>query len=66
MPSSILFDWDVLSPSPERRQIDDAVFDALDLSQDKRVAVYEGMIELAENRRRRARNLSYHFTLTMT
>ncbi len=57
MPSSILFDWDVLSPSPERRQIDDAVFDALDLTQDKYDAVYEGMIELAENSRRLARSV---------
>ena len=47
-------DWDVLDPSPARRKIDDAVFDALSLTQGERDAVYEGVTELVENRLRRA------------
>ena len=39
-------DWDVLTPSPERRQIDNVVFEALDLTQGERDAVYEGVNEL--------------------
>ena len=50
------FNWDVLKPSPERRLIDDAVFDILGLTQGERDAVYEGVTELVENRRRRARS----------
>ena len=49
-------DWDVLNPSPARRKIDDAVFDALSLTQGERDAVYEGVTELVENRLRRARS----------
>ena len=49
--------WDVLTPSPERRLIDDAVFDVLSLTQGERDAVYEGVTELVENRRRRARSV---------
>ena len=49
-------DWDVLRPSPARRKIDDAVFDALSLTQGERDAVYEGVTELVENRLRRARS----------
>ena len=50
-------DWEVLKPSPERRKIDDAVFDALGLTQGERDAVYEGVTELVENRLRRARSV---------
>ncbi len=50
-------DWDVLSPSPERMQIDDAVFDVLGLTQGERDGVYEGVRELVENRMRRARSV---------
>ena len=39
-------DWDVLSPSPERLAIDTRVFDALELTQDERDAVFEGVSEL--------------------
>ena len=46
--------WDVLAPSRERRQIDDAVFDALELTQDEQDAVYEGVKELVENRMTKA------------
>ena len=47
-------DWDVLQPSQERRLIDDAVFDALGLTQGERDAVYEGVTELVENRIQKA------------
>ena len=50
-------DWDVLTPSLKRRLIDDAVFDLLDLTQGERDAVYEGVTELVENRRRRAQRV---------
>ena len=49
--------WDVLTPSPERRIIDDAVFDVLSLTQGERDGVYEGVRELVENRMRRARSV---------
>ena len=48
-------DWDVLTPSPERRHIDDAVFDALGLTAGEREAVYEGVTKLVSNRKQRAR-----------
>ncbi len=48
-------DWDVLTPSPERRHIDDAVFDALALTAGEREAVYAGVAELVNNRKQRAR-----------
>ena len=50
-------DWDVLAPSPERKQIDDAVFDVLGLTRGERDGVYEGVRELVENRVRRARSV---------
>ena len=50
-------DWDVLSPSPERRLIDDAVFDVLGLTQGERDGVYEGVRELVQNRKRRAKSV---------
>ena len=49
--------WDVLTPSAERRQIDAAVFDALELTQGEQDAVYEGVTELVGNRLRRARSV---------
>ena len=49
--------WDVLKPSPARRQIDNAVFDALRLTTGEREAVYEGVSELVTNRKRRARSV---------
>ena len=50
-------DWDVLTPSAARRTVDDAVFDALGLTPTERQAVYAGVTELVENRRRRARSV---------
>ena len=50
-------DWDVLTPSTERLQIDAALFDVLGLSQGERDAVYEGVNELVENRLKRARSV---------
>ena len=50
-------DWDVLTPSAARRHIDGAVFDALGLTPAERQAVYAGVTELVENRRRRARSI---------
>lgn len=47
-------DWNVLTPSPERRQIDDAVFDALGLTAGEQDAVYAGVTQLVANRKRRA------------
>ena len=56
-PDTAIFDsanWDVMEPSPERRQIDEAVFEALGLTAGEREAVYEGVYELVGNRKRRA------------
>ena len=50
-------DWGVTSPSSERRMMDDAVFDALGLTEGERDGVYEGVRELVENRMRRARSV---------
>ena len=47
-------DWDVLSPSTERWQIDGMVFDALGLTAGERAAVYEGVMELVGNRKQKA------------
>ena len=49
-------DWDVLSPSAERWQIDGMVFDALGLTAGERAAVYEGVMELVGNRKQKAGN----------
>ena len=49
--------WDTLNPSPERRVVDDAVFDVLSFTQGERDGVYEGVWELVENRQRRARSV---------
>ena len=51
-------DWDVLTPAAARRHIDGAVFDALGLTAGERDAVYEGVTELVQNRRRRAGSVS--------
>ncbi len=48
-------DWDVLAPSAARRHIDEAVFNALELTAGERDAVYEGVWELVQNRQQRAR-----------
>lgn len=62
-PTAILFQdaklfantsWDVLSPSKERRRLDDMIFDALNLTQDERDGVYEAVIELIETRLQKA------------
>ena len=50
-------DWDVLTPSAARRHIDVAVFDTLGLTAGERDAVYAGVAELVENRKRRARSV---------
>lgn len=50
-------DWDVLTPSPARQEIDTAVFDALGLSSGEREAVCEGVVDLVENRKKRARSV---------
>ncbi len=49
--------WDVLSPSAARWQIDGMVFDALGLTAGERLAVHEGVTELVTNRKRRARSV---------
>ena len=46
--------WDVLTPSAERKQIDDAVFDTLGMSAGERDGVYEAVGELVRNRKQRA------------
>lgn len=50
-------DWDVLTPSAERLEIDAAVFDALGLTAGEREAVYEGVSELVGNRLKRAQSV---------
>ncbi|MFL5658631.1 MAG: Eco57I restriction-modification methylase domain-containing protein [Ktedonobacteraceae bacterium] len=49
--------WDVLHPSPDRRTLDDIIFEALNLTQGEREAVYEGVIELVETRLEKAKSL---------
>lgn len=51
-------DWDVLNPSAARRHIDEAVYDALGLTAGEREAVYAGVCELVENRKRKASSVS--------
>ena len=50
-------DWDVLTPSAERRELDAAMFDALGLTAGERDAVYAGVSDLVGNRLRRARSV---------
>ena len=47
-------DWDVLSPSAGRWQIDGMAFDAMGLTAGERAAVYEGVTELVGNRKQKA------------
>ena len=47
-------EWDVMNPSNARRQLDDLVYDALGLTAGERDAVYAGVRELVENRKRKA------------
>lgn len=49
--------WDVLSPSSDRRALDTIVFDALNLTQGEREAIYEAVIELVEARFTKAQSL---------
>ena len=49
--------WDVLHVSPERTRIDEVVFEALGLTTGECEAVYEGVTELVNHRRTRARSL---------
>ncbi len=49
--------WDVLTPSAERRKIDDEVFEALGLSTGEQEAVYEGVTELVRNRKTKAKSV---------
>ena len=59
-PDAALFsttNWDVLTPSPARQEIDGAVFDALSLTTSERDAVYEGVTKLVENRKKKAGSL---------
>lgn len=39
-------DWDVLNPSRERQAIAVCVFDELELTQEERIAVYGGVVEI--------------------
>ena len=48
--------WDVLNPSPERRMVDDAVFDALGLTQGERDDVYEAVRDLVTKRSTKAKS----------
>ena len=43
--------------SKERKQLDDIIFDALNLTQGEREAVYEAVVNLVESRLRKARSL---------
>ena len=47
-------EWDVMRPSDARRRLDTLVYDALGLTAGEREAVYEGVRELVENRKRKA------------
>jgi len=46
--------WDVLAPSTDRKTLDSIVFDALNLTQTERDAVYEAVINLVEARLKKA------------
>ncbi len=48
--------WDILQPSPERQELDAAIYDALGLTTGEREAVQAGVTELVNNRKRRARS----------
>ena len=50
--------WDALTPSPQRRDLDAAIFAALALPPAAQQAVYAGVTELVTNRKRRARSVA--------
>ena len=65
-PTEVVFDdetifasssWDMLEPSDDRRTLDAIVFDALNLTQGERDAVYEGVVDLVEARLSKAESL---------
>ena len=45
-------EWDVLNPSEPRHQLDATVFDTLGLMVGEREAVYAGVAEMLDNRKR--------------
>ena len=49
--------WDVLSPSPERKAIDSVVFDALGLTEGERAGVHEAVSDLVRTRIDKAKSL---------
>ena len=49
--------WEMLKPSDDRRALDAIIFDALNLTQGERDAVYEAVVRLVESRLRKARSL---------
>jgi hypothetical protein len=46
--------WEVIVPSADRKTLDSIIFDALDLTQTERDAVYEAVINLVESRLKKA------------
>ena len=50
-------DWDALSSSASRNVIDDILSDVLDLTDSERSAIHEGLVDLVQSRRTRARSL---------
>lgn len=51
-------EWDVLDPSPARREIDDIIFfDILGLTQDERDGVYEAVTQLVTTRLQKAKSV---------
>ena len=48
-------DWDVLTPSPARRYIDNIIFDILELTQGERDGVYEAVTQLVTTRLEKAK-----------
>ena len=65
-PATVVFDdetifasssWEMLEPSEDRRALDAIVFDALNLTQGERDAVYEGVVKLVEARLSKAKSL---------
>lgn len=47
----------VSSPLPDRKALDDIVFDALELTEDERKEVYWAVCELVKNRLEKAKSL---------
>ena len=48
-------DWDVLKPSEARRDIDNIIFDVLELTQGERDGVYEAVTQLVTTRLQKAK-----------